>query len=56
MGGQEIRDLLHQRHVSFSEVRRMSACGTIEESNSQCKLWFDDKLILPKKRKIFVGE
>jgi hypothetical protein len=27
MGGQEIRDLLHQRHVSFSEVRRMSACG-----------------------------
>lgn len=28
----------------------------IEESNKRCKLWFDDKSLLTKKRKIFVTE
>jgi hypothetical protein len=28
----------------------------VDESNTQCKLWFDDKLILSRKRKMLVSE
>jgi hypothetical protein len=55
-GQQAVRDLLHQRNLSFSETASGERVWTVEESNSQCKLWFDDKLVLVKKRKIFVTE
>jgi hypothetical protein len=53
---QAVRDLLHQRSLSFSETASGERVWTVEESNSQCKLWFDDKAVLVKKRKIFVTE
>ncbi len=53
---QKIRDLLHQRNLSFSEGASGERVWIVEESNRQCKLWFDDKSVLTKKRKIFVTE
>jgi hypothetical protein len=55
-GQQAIRDLLHQRHLSFNEGPAGEREWIVDESNSQCELWFDEKLILVKKRKIFVAE
>jgi Bacterial Ig-like domain (group 2) len=55
-GQKAIRDLLHQHHLSFSEGPAEERVWSIEESGSQCKLWFDDKLVLVKKRKVFVVE
>jgi hypothetical protein len=52
----KIRDLLHQRNLSFSEGSSGERMWIVEESNRQCKLWFDDKLVLMKKRKIFVTD
>jgi hypothetical protein len=28
----------------------------VEESNTQCKMWFDEKSVLGKKRKVLVVE
>lgn len=53
---QKIRDLLHQRNLSFSEGTPSERVWIVEESNRQCKLWFDDKSVLTKKRKIFITE
>ncbi len=53
---QKIRDLLQQRNLSFSEGASGDHAWIIEESNKRCKLWFDDKSVLTKKRKIFVTE
>jgi hypothetical protein len=55
-GQQAIRDLLHQRHVAFNEGPAGERDWIVDESNSQCELRFDEKLILVKKRKIFVAE
>jgi hypothetical protein len=55
-GQQAVRDLLHQRNLSFTETASGERVWAIDESNSQCKLWFDDKLVLVKKRKIFVAQ
>jgi Bacterial Ig-like domain (group 2) len=55
-GQQKIRDLLHQRNISFSEGASDKRVWIVEESNKQCELWFDDKLVLTKKRKVFVTE
>jgi hypothetical protein len=51
-----IRDLLHQRNLSFSEGSEGERSWIVEESNTECKLWFDEKLILVKKRKVFVSQ
>lgn len=53
---QKIRDLLHQHNLSFSEGASSERVWVVDESNVQCKLWFDDKSVLTKKRKIFVTE
>jgi hypothetical protein len=55
-GQQAVRDSLHQHNLSFSETLSGEHILTVEESNTKCKLWFDDKLVLVKKRKIFVTE
>jgi hypothetical protein len=53
---QKIRDLLRQRNLSFSEGATGERLWIVEESNKRCELWFDDKSVLTKKRKIFVTE
>jgi hypothetical protein len=53
---QKIRDLLYQRNRSFSEHVSGDRVWIVEESNKRCQLWFDDKLVLTKKRKIFATE
>jgi hypothetical protein len=53
---QKIRDLLQQRSLSFSEGSSGERVWIIEEANKRCELWFDDKSVLTKKRKIFVSE
>src|ERR1700735_3602620 len=53
---QKIRDMLHERNLSFSEGAAGERVWTVDESNRQCKLWFDEKSILTKKRKVFVGQ
>ncbi|MFZ3216460.1 MAG: Ig-like domain-containing protein [Candidatus Acidiferrales bacterium] len=53
---QKARDLLHQRNLSFSEGAAAERVWNVEESGRQCKLWFDEKLLLAKKRKIFVSD
>ena len=53
---QKIRDLLHQHNLSFSEGATSERVWIVDESNVQCKLWFDDKSVLTRKRKTFVTE
>jgi hypothetical protein len=53
---QKIRDLLHQRNLSFSEGPSGEREWIVDEPNRQCQLWFNDKSVLTKKRKIFVNE
>jgi hypothetical protein len=53
---QQIRDLLTERKLAFHEEHAGSNVWLVEESNAQCKLWFDEKLVLVKKRKVFVTE
>jgi hypothetical protein len=53
---QTIRDLLKQRKLSFAEGTTSENIWTIEESNTRCKLWFDNKPALTKKTKVFVSE
>jgi hypothetical protein len=53
---QTIRDLIHQHNLTFSEGTAAERVWTVEESSTQCKLWFDDKAILTKKRKIFTTQ
>jgi hypothetical protein len=52
----KIRDPLHQENPTFSEGNAPERVWTIGESNTQCKLWFDEKYVLTKKRKVFVAE
>jgi hypothetical protein len=55
-GQQHIRDLLTARKLTFREERPGSNVWLVEEANAQCRLWFDEKLLLSKKRKVFVTE
>jgi hypothetical protein len=52
----KIRDLLHQQNLTFSEGAASEHVWTIDESNTQCKVWFDDKSQVSKKCKVFVRE
>lgn len=52
----KIRDLLNQHNLPFSEGTPSERVWIVEESNTQCKLWFNDESILTKKRKTFVSE
>ncbi len=53
---QEIRELLRQRNLSFSEGAPDERMWAIEEPNVQCNLWFNEKGSVTRKRKIFVNE
>lgn len=52
---QTIRDLLHQQNLAFSQGSA-GHLWVVQESNIQCHLSFDDKLVLTKKSKVFVNE
>lgn len=52
-GQAKIRDLLHQQDLASSE-NASDHSWTIDESNTQCILWFDEKSLVSKKRKVFV--
>jgi hypothetical protein len=53
---ERIRDLLDQRKLTFDEGSPNQHEWVVDESNAQCKLWFDDRHVLTKKRKILVSE
>jgi outer membrane protein assembly factor BamB len=53
---QKIRDLLHQHNLTFNEGSPAERVWIVDESTTQCKLWFDDKSALAKKRKIFITQ
>lgn len=52
----KIRDLLGQRNLSFRLGVPSERVWIVEQSGAQCKLWFDEKLLLTKKLKVFVTE
>jgi len=52
----KIRDLLHQQNLTFSEGAASEHVWIIDESNTQCKVWFDDQSQVSKKRKVYVAE
>lgn len=53
---QKIRDLLSQRNLAFRQDTLSDRAWIVEEPTTQCELWFDDKSVLTKKRKMFVSE
>ena len=56
MEQQKIHDLLTERKLPYREEPAGGRVWLVEESNSQCRLWFDEKSVLVKKRKVFTGE
>jgi len=56
MDQHKIHDLLQQHKLSFSGDSPQSREWLVEESGTQCKLWFDDRSLLTKKRKILTSE
>ncbi len=53
---EKVKDLLKSRKLSFNEDPHQKQVWLVEESSTQCKLWFDDKSVLARKRKILVAE
>jgi|HubBroStandDraft_6_1064221.scaffolds.fasta_scaffold71773_2 hypothetical protein len=53
---QKVRALLAQHNLSFREEPGGGRVWLVEESNTQCRLWFDEKSVVVKKRKVFVVE
>jgi len=53
---EKIRAMLTEQHVSFREQPGADHVWLVEQSNAQCRLQFDDKLMLAKKKKVFVVE
>lgn len=53
---EKIRDLLDQRKITFTEGLPDHHEWVVDELNAQCRLWFDDKNVLTKKRKILTSE
>lgn len=53
MEQQQIRILLAERNLRFSDV---GGFWTIEEEGAECRLWFDDKAVVSRKRKTLVVE
>lgn len=53
---QKIRNLLVQHNLTFHEQPADAHVWLVEESGTQCKLTFDEKLVLVKKQKVFVVE
>jgi hypothetical protein len=55
-GQEKIRAMLTEQHLSFREQPGEEHVWLVEQSNAQCRLQFDDKLTLAKKKKVFVVE
>lgn len=55
-GQDKIRDLLEQRKLPYREGGSSDRSWTVDESSTQCKMWFDEKAVLSKKRKILVSD
>ena len=53
---EKIRAMLTEQHLSFREQPGAERVWLVEQSNAQCRLQFDDKLMLVKKKKVFVVE
>jgi hypothetical protein len=53
---EKIRAMLTEQHLSFREQPAAEHVWLVEQSNVQCRLQFDDKLMLVKKKKVFVVE
>jgi hypothetical protein len=49
------REALGVRHLSFRDGAPGERLWTMEESNTQCKVWFDEKLMVVKKRKTLLA-
>ena len=56
MDQHKIHDLLERHKLSASGDSPQSRVWLVEESGTQCKLWFDDKSLLTKKRKVLTSE
>ena len=56
MDQQKVRNLLTQHNPSFREEPSGGRVWLVEESNTQCRMWFDEKSVLGKKRKVLVVE
>jgi hypothetical protein len=52
----KIRAMLTEQHLSFVEQPGAEHVWLVEQSNAQCRLQFDNKLVLVKKKKVFVVE
>jgi hypothetical protein len=53
---EKIRAMLTEQHLSFREQPGAEHVWLVEQSSAQCRLQFDDKLMLVKKKKVFVVE
>jgi hypothetical protein len=53
---EKIRAMLTEQHIAFRDQPGPEHVWLVEQSNAQCRLQFDDKLILVKKKKVFVVE
>jgi hypothetical protein len=54
MQQEKIRAMLTEQHLSFREQPGAEHVWLVEQSNAQCRLQFDDKQMLVKKKKVFV--
>jgi hypothetical protein len=55
MEQQKVHELIAQRNITF----RQETAGNlwvVDEQNAQCKLWFDERALPRKKKKVFVAE
>ena len=53
---QKVRELLAEHNLSFHEQPNIDRVWLVEEAGTQCKVSFDQKLIVSKKQKVFVAE
>lgn len=56
MEQEKVREVLGVRHLSFREGAPGEHLWTVEESNAQCKVWFDEKPLVVRKRKTLVAD
>lgn len=53
---EKIRALLQKRSLSFTDSASEGGVWVVEENGTECKLWFDAKSVLTKKRRTLVSE
>lgn len=53
---EKIRALLQKRNLSFTDGVPEGQVWVVEENGTECKLWFDAKSVLTKKRRTLVSE